>query len=75
MAIKFANEIIEEIEARGEIIIPEGCVTGEEYEAWLYEEPLLILGQDGCFECEENTLFGDDICIDNAYSESYGEAA
>lgn len=38
MAIKYANEIAKEIEERGEIQIPDGYVTGEEYEKWLYNE-------------------------------------
>ena len=36
--IKFAAEIVEEIESRGEIKIPEGYINGEAYEEWLYEE-------------------------------------
>ncbi len=36
--IKSVKELIKEIEERGPIEVPEGCVTGEEYEKWLYEE-------------------------------------
>ena len=35
MAIKFADEIIKEIEKRGSVKIPNGNVTGEEFEKWL----------------------------------------
>lgn len=35
MVIKYANEIIKEVEERGEIQVPYGCVTGEEFEKWL----------------------------------------
>lgn len=35
MPIKYADDIIKEIEERGQIQIPEGCVTGEEFEEWL----------------------------------------
>ena len=38
MAIKYANEIAKEIEERGEIQVPDGYVTGEEYEKWLCNE-------------------------------------
>lgn len=41
MSIKFADEIVKEIKERGQIQTPEGCVTGEEYEKWLYnDEPV-----------------------------------
>ena len=41
MAIKFADEIVKEIEERGQIQVQDDCVTGEEFEKWLkdnYEE-------------------------------------
>lgn len=38
MAIKYADEIIKDIKERGEIKVPDDCVTGEEYENWLYNE-------------------------------------
>ncbi len=37
MGIKFAMDIIKEIEKRGPITVPSGYVTGEAYEEWLYE--------------------------------------
>lgn len=37
MSIKYADDIIKEIEERGQIQVPEGCVTGEEFEKWLRE--------------------------------------
>ena len=38
MNIKFANEIVKEMEERGLIQMPENSINGEEYEKWLYEE-------------------------------------
>jgi len=38
MKIKFAEDIVKEIESRGQIGVPEGCVTGDDYEEWLYEK-------------------------------------
>ena len=35
MSIKFADEIIKEIEKRGSVKIPNGNLTGEEFEKWL----------------------------------------
>lgn len=37
MGIKFAMDIINEIEKRGTITVPSGYVNGEAYEEWLYE--------------------------------------
>ena len=34
MSIKFADEIAKEIKERGQIQVPDGCVTGEEFEKW-----------------------------------------
>lgn len=38
MAIKFADEIIEEIKNRQPAAVTDVSVNGEEYERWLYEE-------------------------------------
>ena len=38
MGIKFAKDIVKEIEARGSIKVPDNCVTGETFEKWLCEE-------------------------------------
>lgn len=38
MAIKFADEIIEEIKNRQPAAVTDVFVNGEEYERWLYEE-------------------------------------
>lgn len=37
MKIKFATDIVKEIEVRGNVRIPEGYVTGEAFEEWIYE--------------------------------------
>lgn len=38
MAIKLADEIIEEIKNRQPIVVTDVSANGEEYEQWLYEE-------------------------------------
>lgn len=38
MAIKLADEIIEEIKNRQPVAVTDASVNGEEYERWLYEE-------------------------------------
>lgn len=38
MAIKFADEIIEEIKNRQPAAVTDVSVNGDEYERWLYEE-------------------------------------
>ena len=38
MTFKFANEIINEIKARGPVKIPAESVSGEEFEEWLCTE-------------------------------------
>ena len=38
MSIKYADDIIKEINNRGTIQIPENSATGEEFEKWLYED-------------------------------------
>lgn len=37
MAIKYAQEIAQEIYERGAIVIPPNAVTGDAFESWLYE--------------------------------------
>lgn len=44
--IKYADEIVKEIEQRGVIKIPNGNVSGEEFEKWLYEEDTKIKNKD-----------------------------
>lgn len=38
MDIKLAEDIVKEMEERGVITVPQGCVTGEDFEEWLCEE-------------------------------------
>lgn len=38
MDVKFAADIARDIEERGPVTVPDGCVTGEAYETWLCEE-------------------------------------
>jgi len=42
MNIKFADEIVKEMEERGPIQMPENSINGEEYEKWLYEEEKIM---------------------------------
>lgn len=44
--IKYAEDIVKEIDERGTIKIPDNCVTGEEFEKWLYEENTEIKNKD-----------------------------
>jgi len=37
MGIKFAKDIVKDIEERGVVSVPEGYVIGENFERWLYE--------------------------------------
>ena len=47
MGIRFAMDIIKEIEKRGPITVPSGYVIGEAYEEWLYEG----IAMDSKVEC------------------------
>ena len=38
MNIKLAEDIVKEMEERGAITVPQGCVTGEAFEEWLWDE-------------------------------------
>lgn len=42
--IKYADKIIKDIESRGPISVPDNCVTGEEFEKWMRENPLKYIG-------------------------------
>ena len=45
MSIKFADEIAKEIKERGQIQVPDSCITGEEFEKWLRETPKEIANE------------------------------
>lgn len=70
MKIKFATEIMKEIEARGNVRIPEGYVTGEAFEKWMYElEEQEESLSDACnIKVESEFAY-------NQFSEELGEAA
>ena len=36
--MKYANDIIKEIKARGPIEIPEGCFASEDFDIWMHKE-------------------------------------
>lgn len=42
MSIKFAKQIIEEMDSRGPISVPDGCVTCEEHEEWMKQDKTII---------------------------------
>lgn len=52
MVIKYANEIIKEIEERGEIQVPYGCVTGEEFEKWLRNRDVNLTRKEVAEDCQ-----------------------
>lgn len=64
IAIKFAKEIVKEIQKRGSIKVPEGAVTGEAFEEWLRREEIMIKSSnnEGIFKksrSELNSLFNE----------------
>lgn len=71
MAIKFAMDIIKEIEKRGSITVPSGYVTGEAFEEWLYEDIAMDLKSG--ISSKDYTIKVD--MFENVYVEYYGEAA
>lgn len=44
--IKYAEDIVKEIDERGTIKIQDDCVTGEEFEKWLLEENVEIKNKE-----------------------------
>ena len=50
--IKYANQIIKEIEERGQIQVPNGCVTGEEFEKWLRDRNINLTREEIVEDCE-----------------------
>ena len=52
MSIKFADEIAKEIKERGQIQVPDGCVTGEEFEKWLREKNINITPKEIANDCQ-----------------------
>ena len=70
MAIRFANEIIDEIEKRGFITVPRGNVTGDEFEKWLMN--------DYCMEMETFQVMEKVITSNtdiNDFYDNFGDAA
>lgn len=70
MKIKFAKDIISEIETRGSVEVPNGYVTGEAFEKWMYEEDAEeeMLFENMIIDIESNLVF-------NAFYDELGEAA
>lgn len=72
MNIKFAEEIVKEMEERGKIKVPKGYVTGEAFEEWLYggiDEQYCEIKE---FKYEQTVFFENNT---NSYKDNYGEAA
>lgn len=69
MAIRYADDIIKEIESRGQIITSVTCATGEDFEKWLYEEDDTV----AIVECKSPVI--STAAQDQEYREFYGEAA
>ena len=44
--IKYANQIIKEIEERGQIQVPNGYVTVEEFEKWLRDRNINLTREE-----------------------------
>lgn len=75
MAVRFADEIVKEIQTRGSIMVPEGYVTGEEFENWLYyDDEILFELSDNMNMCKGNAIMPASVGLD-FFPESYGEAA
>ena len=45
------DEIAKEIEERGEIQAPDGCVTGEEFEKWLKDRNINLTRREIVEDC------------------------
>lgn len=69
MAIRYANEIIEEIKSRGPIITSGTSANGDEFEKWLYEEEVT----EAVFVVKEKVI--SPVTKENEYIEFYGDAA
>ncbi len=74
MAIKFADQIVEEIQARGSVEVPNGYFTGEAFEEWLYKEKICIKLSDNT-DFNRKEIFMLSSVEMNFFSENYGEAA
>ena len=52
MSIKLADEIAKEIKERGQIQVPDGCATGEEFEKWLREKNINLTPKEIANDCQ-----------------------
>lgn len=50
--IKYENEIVMEIKERGQIQVPNGCVTGEEFEKWLRDKNINLAREEIAKDCK-----------------------
>lgn len=58
IAIKYAKEIVKEIQKRGRIKVSEDAVTGEAFEGWLHQKEIVTksLDNESVFKNPEVTL-------------------
>lgn len=79
--IKMAKDIIKDIENKGQISVPEGCVTGEAFEKWLYEDndkiikALAACSEFECCNCPYQYLDDEEYplrCIHALIKDTYG---
>lgn len=52
MSIKYATEITKEITKRGQIQVPDGYVTGEEFEKWLRDKDIGLTKEEIAEDCK-----------------------
>lgn len=62
MAFKFTDEVINEIKTRGQVEMPEGTVSGEEFEEWLRSKNKTENSQSIALEPEAIIMPGDRFC-------------
>ena len=62
MTFKFADEVIDEIKTRGHVEIPEGSVSGEEFEEWLHLKNKTVNGHTLVLEPGAIIMPGDKFC-------------
>ena len=60
MSVKFADEIVTEIKERGQIQVPDGCVTGEEFEEWLRKKNINLTPKEIANDSDYNRVFHND---------------
>ena len=52
MAIKYSGDIVKDINNRGQIHVPDGYVTGDEFEQWLRERNINLTREEIVEDCQ-----------------------